>query len=193
MATPIGEPAAHDMRGSFRKRIRVQPRREKSSRRSANVASSHSVRPRRDGPSGRLCRTDGFVSYLNFSPDGRTLATGTGKLRLWTVPAGRLIGQPVQVGSFLLRAAFSRDSKKIAAWERGRSVPAVIVQVGFHSAGRSTQSTRRIGEPAASPTGTSWSQRNTPTRPGSGIPRTLGTGRAIAAPSRTCFLGRLRG
>ena len=60
----------------------------------------------------------GEVSSVAFSPDGKTLAAGgsDGTVRLWDVPGGRPIGQPLTGhADQILSVAFSPDGKTLAA------------------------------------------------------------------------------
>ncbi|HLY75266.1 MAG TPA: hypothetical protein VKU80_14190 [Planctomycetota bacterium] len=65
----------------------------------------------------RLCQPEGIVS-LSFSPDGKTLASGGGALRLWDLETGRRLRK---IERFLLNTVvFSPDGQLVAGgWSEG--------------------------------------------------------------------------
>ncbi len=65
----------------------------------------------------------GFVAAAAFSPDGRTVLTGSadGSARLWEVPTGRPIGEPFWHQGAVRAVAFSRDGKSIATGGEDRT------------------------------------------------------------------------
>ncbi|MFF0010100.1 AAA family ATPase [Streptomyces sp. NPDC005374] len=59
--------------------------------------------------------TDGVVNGIAFSPDGRLLAIGTDRLRLWTVATGEPLGQGIAVpGGAVTAVAFGPDGRTLA-------------------------------------------------------------------------------
>src|SRR5262249_58242566 len=58
----------------------------------------------------------GIVYSVAFSPDGKTLASGSGdnRVRLWDVNTGRLIRSFAEHGGTVHSVAFSPDGKMIA-------------------------------------------------------------------------------
>ncbi|MGR3869195.1 nSTAND1 domain-containing NTPase [Streptomyces graminifolii] len=59
--------------------------------------------------------TDGVVNGMAYSPDGRLLAIGTDRLRLWTVTDGQPLGQGVAVpGGAVTAVAFSPNGRILA-------------------------------------------------------------------------------
>jgi WD40 repeat protein len=92
-------------------------------------------------PIGDLLDTN-HVRIAVFSPDGKTLLTGSDEppheVRLWDAQAGKPIGKPVEPGFAVSAAAFSPDGKTFVLGglrsEEGADLPGVV-QV-FETAGR---------------------------------------------------------
>ncbi len=67
-----------------------------------------------------LLTLDAFEAYVAFSPDGRTLATGTGALKvtgalkLWDVATGERLATMMGHSSGILAVAFSSDGRTVA-------------------------------------------------------------------------------
>jgi WD40 repeat protein len=65
----------------------------------------------------------GQVNAVAFSPDGKTILTGSvdGKARLWDVSMGRPIGQPLTHQDAVWAVAFSPDGKTILTGSADRT------------------------------------------------------------------------
>jgi WD40 repeat protein len=70
-----------------------------------------------------------YVYFAAFSPDGRTVATSAwgGRVRLWDCATGRFIGALPAVDRRVVSIAFSRDGRRLLAFNRGAGGPPVMV------------------------------------------------------------------
>ncbi len=119
---------------------------------------------------GATMRHDGQVSAAVFSPDGKTVLTGSSDAtaRLWSADSGAPIGEPMRHRSFVLAVAFSPDGQTVLTgsidgsarlWRSDSSTP-----IG----GVMTPATR----PISSPTGSSvWPWSSAPTASSSRVGR----------------------
>src|SRR5262245_12334240 len=76
----------------------------------------------------------GIVYAVAFSPDGKTLASGSGDktIRLWDVGAGRLIRSMAGHGGTVRSIAFSPDGKLLASASEDKSIKLWQVSTGKH-------------------------------------------------------------
>ena len=76
----------------------------------------------------------GIVYSVAFSPDGKTLASGSGDktIRLWDVGSGRLIRSLAGHGGIVHSVAFSPDGKMLASASEDKSIKLWQVSTGKH-------------------------------------------------------------
>jgi dipeptidyl aminopeptidase/acylaminoacyl peptidase len=76
----------------------------------------------------------GIVYSVAFSPDGKTIASGSGDntIRLWDVGAGRLIRSIAGHGGAVRSVAFSPDGKMIASASEDKTIKLWQVSTGKH-------------------------------------------------------------
>src|SRR5688572_5069652 len=76
----------------------------------------------------------GIVYSVAFSPDGKTLASGSGDktIRLWEVNTGRLIRALSGHGGTVRSVAFSPDGKMIASGSEDKTIKLWQVSTGKH-------------------------------------------------------------
>jgi WD40 repeat protein len=67
-------------------------------------------------PVGEPIRSEGLVTTVNFSRNGRIVATGTmdGTVRLWDAGTGKPIGQPMTGNGYITHITFNRDAHLLA-------------------------------------------------------------------------------
>jgi WD40 repeat protein len=89
-----------------------------------------------------------------FSRNGKLLAAGTfcGRVYVWELPSGRLVGHPLSIGGELARIAFSPDAARIAIASWNSTITIADVRTG-HIAAVLTDHTRGVPDVAYSPDG----------------------------------------
>jgi WD40 repeat protein len=64
-------------------------------------------------PIGPLLRHNDAITFMTFSPDGKTALTCSSDARLWETATGRSLGKPLQHRGLVAGAAFSPDGKTV--------------------------------------------------------------------------------
>ena len=117
---PLGPPLQHQGGGLARRG--VQPRRQDRPDRERGQHGAALGRRHRHSPSARHCSIKRRSRAVAFSPDGKTVLTGSddGTARLWDAATGKPIGPPLPHQDAVNAVAFSPDGKTVltGSWDK---------------------------------------------------------------------------